>query len=201
LKEVSDLERVVGRISLGSATPRDLVRDVASLNQVPAIREVLQDCSVTFEVLLENTDELADVRDADRPRDQRRSADQTQRRRHDSRRLLSRARRVALHQSQRQTDHRHTRSNRTHSQRHKQPAHSFQRRLRILHRSLESERRARAGEYERRQTLANAERFTTPELRDWEKKVLGAEERIVQLETELFTTSAARSRPKPNAFR
>ena len=42
-------------------------------------------------------------------------------------------------------------------------------------------------EYERRQTLANAERFTTPELRDWEKKVLGAEERIVQLETELFT--------------
>ena len=42
-------------------------------------------------------------------------------------------------------------------------------------------------EYERRQTLANAERFTTPELRDWEKKVLGAEERIIQLETELFT--------------
>jgi DNA mismatch repair protein MutS len=41
-------------------------------------------------------------------------------------------------------------------------------------------------EYERRQTLTNAERFTTPELRDWEKKVLGAEERIVQLEAELF---------------
>jgi DNA mismatch repair protein MutS len=42
-------------------------------------------------------------------------------------------------------------------------------------------------DYERRQTLANAERFTTPELRDVEKKVLGAEERIIQLETELFT--------------
>ena len=42
-------------------------------------------------------------------------------------------------------------------------------------------------EYERRQTLANAERFTMPELRDWEKKVLGAEERIIQLETELFS--------------
>jgi DNA mismatch repair protein MutS len=41
-------------------------------------------------------------------------------------------------------------------------------------------------DYERRQTLANAERFTTPELKDWEKKVLGAEERITQLETELF---------------
>jgi DNA mismatch repair protein MutS len=34
--------------------------------------------------------------------------------------------------------------------------------------------------------LANAERFTTAELREWEKKVLGAEERIIQLETELF---------------
>ena len=42
-------------------------------------------------------------------------------------------------------------------------------------------------DYERRQTLANAERYTTPELRDLEKKVLGAEERIVQLETELFS--------------
>ena len=42
------------------------------------------------------------------------------------------------------------------------------------------------GDYERRQTLANAERFTTAELRDWEKKVLGAEERIIQLETEIF---------------
>ena len=40
--------------------------------------------------------------------------------------------------------------------------------------------------YERRQTLANAERYTTPELKDWEKRVLGAEEEIVRLETELF---------------
>src|SRR4029078_6079394 len=42
-------------------------------------------------------------------------------------------------------------------------------------------------DYERRQTLANAERFTTPELREIEKKVLVAEERIIQLETELFS--------------
>src|SRR4029078_1403479 len=42
-------------------------------------------------------------------------------------------------------------------------------------------------DYERRQTLANAQHFTTPVLREWEKKVLGADERIVQVETELFT--------------
>jgi DNA mismatch repair protein MutS len=42
-------------------------------------------------------------------------------------------------------------------------------------------------DYERKQTLANAERFTTPELKDYERKVLDAEEKILALEKELFT--------------
>ena len=41
-------------------------------------------------------------------------------------------------------------------------------------------------DYERKQTLANAERFTTPELKDYERKVLDAEEKILALEKELF---------------
>jgi DNA mismatch repair protein MutS len=41
-------------------------------------------------------------------------------------------------------------------------------------------------DYERRQTLANAERFTTPELKDYERKVLDAEDKILTLEKELF---------------
>ena len=41
-------------------------------------------------------------------------------------------------------------------------------------------------EYVRKQTLANAERFFTPELKEWEEKVFGAEDRILTLETELF---------------
>jgi DNA mismatch repair protein MutS len=40
--------------------------------------------------------------------------------------------------------------------------------------------------YVRKQTLANAERFFTPELKEWEEKVFGAEDRILTLETELF---------------
>jgi len=40
--------------------------------------------------------------------------------------------------------------------------------------------------YTRKQTLANAERFITPELKDHEEKVLKAEERISQLESEIF---------------
>ena len=42
------------------------------------------------------------------------------------------------------------------------------------------------GDYIRKQTLANAERFITPELKEYEEKVLTAEERICELEYELF---------------
>ncbi len=41
-------------------------------------------------------------------------------------------------------------------------------------------------EYTRKQTLVNAERFITPELKEYENKILGAHERAVQLEYELF---------------
>ena len=188
LKEVSDLERVVGRISLGSATPRDLCAMLRSLNQVPAIREVLRafDASL-LEVLLENTDELPDVRD-----------------------LIARAINddppVKLSDGD---------TIRTGYSAELDELRSTSRNAKQIIATLEATERSRSGinnlrirfngvfgyfievskanaarvpaEYERRQTLTNAERFTTPELRDWEKKVLGAEERIVQLETELFT--------------
>jgi DNA mismatch repair protein MutS len=41
-------------------------------------------------------------------------------------------------------------------------------------------------DYERRQTLTGAERYVTPELKDYEAKVLGAEEEIARLEERLF---------------
>ena len=47
-------------------------------------------------------------------------------------------------------------------------------------------------EYERRQTLTNAERFTTPELREYERKVMGAQERSYALEADLFRDIVAK---------
>jgi DNA mismatch repair protein MutS len=41
-------------------------------------------------------------------------------------------------------------------------------------------------DYERRQTLTGAERFVTPELKEYEARVLGAEEQIAALESRLF---------------
>ncbi|HET6972508.1 MAG TPA: DNA mismatch repair protein MutS [Pyrinomonadaceae bacterium] len=188
LKEVSDLERVVGRISLGSATPRDLFAMLRSLNQVPAIREVLSGLEASLiEVLVENTDELPDIRDLIE-----RSIND------DPPIKLSDGDTIRAGYSAELDELR-----------------SVSRNAKQIIAALEATERARSGignlrirfngvfgyyievskanaarvpaEYERRQTLANAERFTTPELRDWEKKVLGAEERIVQIETELFT--------------
>lgn len=41
-------------------------------------------------------------------------------------------------------------------------------------------------DYVRKQTLTNAERYFTPELKEWEEKVFGAEDRMEKIETELF---------------
>lgn len=42
-------------------------------------------------------------------------------------------------------------------------------------------------EWIRKQTLVNAERYITQELKEYEEKILGAEEKILSLETRLFT--------------
>ncbi len=41
-------------------------------------------------------------------------------------------------------------------------------------------------EWSRKQTLTNAERYITPELKEYEEKIIGAEEKILQLEETLF---------------
>ncbi len=41
-------------------------------------------------------------------------------------------------------------------------------------------------DYERKQTLVNAERFTTPELKDYERKILTAHDRCIEIEKRVF---------------
>lgn len=47
------------------------------------------------------------------------------------------------------------------------------------------------GEWIRKQTLVGAERYITPELKEYEEKILGAEEKILALETQLFNALVA----------
>jgi len=58
---------------------------------------------------------------------------------------------------------------------------------------------AAPSDYERKQTLVNAERFTTPELKDYETRVLTAQERSVEIEKRLF--AALRAKLTQNASR
>ena len=46
-------------------------------------------------------------------------------------------------------------------------------------------------DYQRKQTIAGGERFITPGLKEYEEKVLGADERILERELELFETLRA----------
>ncbi|HEU4795177.1 MAG TPA: DNA mismatch repair protein MutS, partial [Pyrinomonadaceae bacterium] len=175
LKDVSDLERLIGRVSLGSATPRDLVAMMRSLNQVPAIREVLRDLdSSLLEVLAENSDELPDVREliatsiTDDPPAKLSDGDTIREGfspELDELRSTSRnAKQIiaALEATER------SRSGITNLRIRFNGVFGY-----FIEVSKANATRVPL-EYERRQTLANAERFTTPELREWEKKVLGA---------------------------
>ncbi len=53
--------------------------------------------------------------------------------------------------------------------------------------------------WERRQTLTGAERFITPELKEKEELILNAEEKIIELEYEIFTS--IREKLKENIFK
>ena len=52
----------------------------------------------------------------------------------------------------------------------------------------------------RKQTLTNAERYVTPELKEYEEKILGAEEKILALEMELYQQLLASIEPHISAI-
>ncbi|HEX5705832.1 MAG TPA: DNA mismatch repair protein MutS, partial [Pyrinomonadaceae bacterium] len=193
LREVSDLERLIARINMGTATPRDTAALRRSLEQVPNIRQALSDSgSSLLQVLRENSDELKDV-----------SA------------LIARA--LSDDPPVQLSDGGCIRDG---FDAELDELRSVSRDAKKFIAAIESRERARTGiatlrvrfnnvfgyfievskasasrapeDYERRQTLANAERFTTPELKDWERKVLGAEDRIKEIEARLFSELRAR---------
>src|SRR5204863_171384 len=65
LKTVQDLERLIARVALGTAGPRDLVGLKQSLSVVPPVRTVLEECqSPLLRSLVATLDDVAEVRHA-----------------------------------------------------------------------------------------------------------------------------------------
>ncbi|MDQ6788578.1 MAG: DNA mismatch repair protein MutS [Acidobacteriota bacterium] len=187
LKDVFDLERLVGRLNLGTASPRDLIALNRSLSKTPHINKSLSDASsLLLQVLSENIFELPEIRSlienaiADEP--SMNIADGNVIREEfdsdlDELRQISKQAKQTIAAFEEQEKRRAGISN-----------------LKIKFNNVfgyfieisKGNLSRVPADYERRQTLTNAERFTTPQLRDWEQKILGAEERSRELELKIF---------------
>jgi len=189
LKRVYDLERLAGRIAYGSANARDLLALASSLAAVPAIRELLAGSgSGTLAALAGGMDECRDIRewidaaiDEDAPATIREGGmikagynDQL-----DKYREAGSSGKMWMAELER-LEREATGIKSLKLGYNKVFGYYIEVTKPNLHLLPE-------GRYERKQTLANAERFVTPELKEKEALILEAEERIVSLEYELFT--------------
>jgi DNA mismatch repair protein MutS len=188
LEPMSDLERLCGKVTLGRANARDLIALRQSIEIIPRLRQTLSDSRASLlEVLAESMDELADIHSliaeaiADEPPANVNEAGMIRDGFHpelDELRNLAHSGKsyiAAIEARER---------GRTNISTLKVKFNNvFGYFIEISHANKDKI----PDDYERKQTLVNAERFTTPELKEYEAKVLGAEERILELEIELFT--------------
>ena len=188
LEPMGDLERLCGKVTMGRANARDLIALRLSLEIIPRLKQTLGDSrSSLLEVLAESMDELADVRSliaeaiADEPPAAANEAgmirdgfnpelDELRNLAHSGKSYIA-----AIEARER---------GRTNISTLKVKFNNvFGYFIEISNANKDKV----PADYERKQTLVNAERFTTPELKEYEAKVLGAEDRILTLEVELFT--------------
>ena len=187
LKSCHDLERLVSRISLGSAGPRDLQALGQSLALLPRARAIVAPLQAPLvRSLSAEIDELTDVRDliertiADEPpvlaRDAgviRDGVDAEL----DELRDISRGGKTAI-AAMEETERARTGIN------------SLKIRFnRVFGYYIEISKTNLGSvpiDYVRKQTIAGGERFITPALKEYEDQVLGADERIVAREIEIY---------------
>jgi len=187
LGEIHDVERLVSRVTLGTASPRDVLALRDSLCAVPAIRSSLESCgAATLQQIRSKLDDLPDVVQ-----------------------LIQNA--IAEEPPASSLDPGIIRSG---FSAELDELRAIRRSGKTYIASLEARERERTGiqslkvkfnqvfgyfievtrpnlpqvptGYVRKQTLVNCERFVTEELQEYEEKVLRAEERIAELEKDLF---------------
>ncbi len=188
LDGILDLERLLSRVTLEAANPRDLLALAASLAKVPKVRQALTRVpSGRLTALYDSLDELGDLREriertivpepplsfaeggvirpcVDKGLDELRDLS------HNSKRIIAQ-----IEERERQ---------RTGIGSLKVKFNSvFGYYIEISKPNLH----LAPADYERKQTLVNAERFTTPELKEYEAKILEAQEEIFGIERRLFT--------------
>lgn len=189
LQEIYDLERLVGRIAFGNANGRDLVALKLSLRQIPAIRALLLDSSsTTLKAIASLMDECEDIAGKiesaimEEPPVSIRDGGIIKEGYH--------ARldeyREASQNGKRWIAELEARERATTGIKSLKIGYNkvFGYYIEVTKSNLSA---LPEGRYERKQTLANAERFVTPELKEKETLILEAEEKMVELELALFT--------------
>ncbi|MBM7693806.1 DNA mismatch repair protein MutS [Peribacillus deserti] len=187
LKEVYDLERLAGRVAFGNVTARDLLQLKRSLQQVPAIMGVVKSMGGGAAELAEKMDPCTDLEEllekaiGDSPPLSIKEGNMIRDGYHaelDQYRDASRNGKNWIAQLEKQ-------------ERERTGIKSLKIGYnRIFGYYLEITRPnlhlLQDDRYERKQTLSNAERFITPELKEKEALILQADEKCVQLEYDLF---------------
>jgi DNA mismatch repair protein MutS len=187
LKGVQDLERLVARAALGTASPRDLVGLKQSLNAIPRTRTLLAECQAPLvRSLVAGLDDVAEVRTAvdgtliDEPpalaRDGGFTRDGIDRELDELKAISRGGRQVIAEMEERERARTGIASLKVRYNR------VFGYYIEVSRSNLH----AVPADYHRKQTIAGGERFITPALKEYEEKVLGADERIMERELELF---------------
>jgi DNA mismatch repair protein MutS len=190
LRGILDLERLTSRITLGLATPRELVALRKSLAQLPTLKNFLTPPPAGGSDLLRHLhgelDELADVRDhleraiAEEPPALASDPGMIRGGYHleldELRNLSQHSKQIIAAMEERERKRTNIASLKIRFN------HVFGYYIEISKPNLH----LAPADYERKQTLVNAERFTSPELKDYERKILAADERILEIERQLF---------------
>ncbi len=187
LKPIADLERLINRVIAGQAQPRDLVAMRATFTELPKVGEILalahkgqgQALSVQFELCAEQLSLLQNAIDDDPPATLQNTG------------VIRVGYSAELDGVMDASKHaREWIANLESVEREKTGLKTLKVGYnKVFGYYIEISRGAadKAPEhYIRKQTLVNAERFITPEMKEYETLVLNAEERIKEIETRLF---------------
>ncbi len=187
LRTVHDLERLVARAALGTAGPRDLVALKQSLTAVPRAKLILEEVQAPLlRSLLAELDDLLDVRNliertiVDDPpaivREGGFTRDGIDHELDDLRTISRSGRQVIAEMEERERSRTGIGSLKV----------RFNRVFGYYIEISKANLHAVPPDYQRKQTIAGGERFTTPALKEYEEKVLGADERILERELEIY---------------
>jgi DNA mismatch repair protein MutS len=194
LKDIYDLERLVGRIAFGNANARDLIALKLSLARIPELKQLCSESpSATLRRIADTMDECADLRGeidkaiAEEPPVSVREGgiikagyDQ---RLDELREASVNGKRWIAELEAKEREATGIRSLKIGYNK------VFGYYIEVTKSNLSA---LPAGRYERKQTLANAERYITPELKEKETLILEAEDQMIDLEYSLFSELRAK---------